>query len=82
MSEHPIQPLRETLRFSEINKIENLEGRIDDIVDFIGTKIFFREVVVDQHLKVNVAKMYTTIVHSCRITSIRILHVNLDRHLL
>ncbi len=37
--------------------------------------------VVDQHLKVNVAKIYTTILHSCRITSIRILHVNLNRHL-
>jgi hypothetical protein len=40
MYEHPIQPLRETLRFSEINKVENLECRIDDIVDFIGTKHF------------------------------------------
>ncbi len=82
MCEHSILPLQKTLRFSEINKIENLEGRVDEIVDFIEQNPVLREVVVDQHLNVKVGKIYTAILYNkSRIRSIRILQVSLDGHL-
>jgi len=80
-----ILPRRKSLSFSEINKIENLQTRVEDLIQFIDKKnTDLREIIVDQALNMDEAdktRICTAVLYNPRITAIKFASVSLDHQL-
>lgn len=85
MSNQPILPYRKSLSFYEINEIEHLEDRVEELVEFIDkTNTILCEIIVNKILNVNDAvktRICTAILYNPRITSIKITSVKIDKQL-